>query len=83
MRDANTVETPSIILVTKQHKTKKKENYAEKCERPEFYPSVRSNFLWAWIVGLGLGKLAQGPDEWLCLGCIGFSYDFWRYGKNA
>ena len=36
-------------------------------------PSVKSNFLWTWIVGLGPGELAQGPGVSLCLGCIGFS----------
>ena len=39
-------------------------------------PSVRSNFLAAWIVGLGPRELAQGPDEKLCLGCIRFSMLF-------
>jgi hypothetical protein len=39
-------------------------------------PSVTSNFLAAWIVGLGPGELAQGPHEWLCLGCMGLSYAF-------
>ena len=39
-------------------------------------PSVRRNFLAGWIVGLGLGELAQGPGVSLCLGCIGFSYAF-------
>ena len=39
-------------------------------------PSVRSNFLAAWIVGLGPRELAQGPGVSLCLGCIGFSYAF-------
>jgi len=39
-------------------------------------PSVRRNFLAAWIVGLGPRELAQGPGVSLCLGCIGFSYAF-------
>ena len=39
-------------------------------------PSVTRNFLAGWIVGLGLGELAQGPGVSLCLGCIGFSYAF-------
>ena len=44
-------------------------------------PSVRSNFLAAWIVGLGPRELAQGPGVSLCLGCIGFSYAF--FGNTA
>ena len=39
-------------------------------------PSVEINFLWGWIVGLGPGELAQGPNEWLCSGSTGFSYAF-------
>ena len=46
-------------------------------------PSVRSNFLAAWIVGLGPRELAQGPGVSLCLGCIGFSHAFRKYGRNA
>jgi hypothetical protein len=46
-------------------------------------PSVRRNFLAAWIVGLGHGELAQGPGVPLCLGCIGFSHAFRKYGRNA
>ena len=39
-------------------------------------PSVRSNFLAAWIVGLGPRELAHGPGVSLCLGCIKFSNAF-------
>ena len=49
-------------------------------------PSVGSNFLSAWLVGLGPRELAPGARRVALfanpMGCIEFSHDFRKYGRN-